>query len=670
MTEPGPTTNITAESESTVGIQAEQVNNSTVYSTTMHNSTVYTVPPDASPREKYEIGVRYLEDGVPRQAIELIDDAIAHRYEDGEVRFHWVLAMLSKRSYRDLNFQERERLRRTSEALPSYADDEWKRALEAICELLEHLNDPGGDPGLAFKKLRAVQPRQHKKILRHLDLVLTGSMKDSVWAETRQAAEDARFGNNRGDRVWFYFDPDPAGPRAREPAGDSTTTGDRFRAATSAGLFAIAAGYLGWLVLVHATPLPILACPLALAAGYLGACHGLEWHYRTDRRTAKDRAYFGQRGLNRAPEGGFAKQVDDAFTKYFNRYLPNKTDRAVWLTETAGIRNTLRDEIVELYRESRISADKVRWLIRYLVGDVRKRYENGTLWEYREQYRTTPSTKVWCSLSLAALLPAAVCVMVTAIQTDLFPAAIATLVFLVSGRAATVRWLRIISERRRLAEENPEYERLLAARQAAYRRWTAKRDSIRPSEEEMETWLNCDKTMLLDKALRDYQLEWRDIIAHAFLQTPAQGCKRARVSNGTWRYSKYDIRLFLVTHKGVREVSAELRFKDSSFDREKRTEFRFEAVSSVHVTKQGEFSYTLGLTLMNGPTREIDVTAPEATQPNPGENSATFSEIDLDATGFTHTLHILEGIAAEGKGWIDRDPYGNGDSDATTPYGR
>ncbi|MEU8417348.1 hypothetical protein AB0C24_31565 [Amycolatopsis japonica] len=26
-------------------------------------------------------------------------------------------------------------------------------------------------------------------------------------------------------------------------------------------------------------------------------------------------------------------------------------------------------------------------------------------------------------------------------------------------------------------------------------------------------------------------------------------------------------------------------------------------------------------------------------------------------TGFTHTLHILEGIAAEGKRWIARDPY-------------
>ncbi|QTR04629.1 hypothetical protein J7S33_07195, partial [Saccharothrix algeriensis] len=67
----------TAEAGATVGIQAE----------TVHNSTVYQVLPDASPRQKFEVGVRYLEDGVPVRARELINDAIAHGYDNGEVRF-------------------------------------------------------------------------------------------------------------------------------------------------------------------------------------------------------------------------------------------------------------------------------------------------------------------------------------------------------------------------------------------------------------------------------------------------------------------------------------------------------------------------------------------------------------------------------------------------------
>lgn len=182
MTESDAATNNTAEHGSTVGIQAEQV----------HNSTVYQVLPDASPGQKYEVGVRFLEDGVPARARDLIAEAIAHGYDDGEVRFHWMLAMLSKRSYRDLTSDDRERLRHTADLLHKYVDDEWKRALQAICELLPCLNDSAGDPGLVLDDLLALQTRQREKIVRHLDLVLTGGMKDAVWAETRNATKLGR----------------------------------------------------------------------------------------------------------------------------------------------------------------------------------------------------------------------------------------------------------------------------------------------------------------------------------------------------------------------------------------------------------------------------------------------------------------------------------------------
>ncbi|HEV7949151.1 MAG TPA: hypothetical protein VGP24_05220, partial [Glaciihabitans sp.] len=149
MTEPAAATTNTAESGSTIGIQADHVQNSTVY----HNSTVYQVPPDATPRQLYEVGVRYLNDGVPRRARDLINEAIANGYENGEVRFHWMLAMLSKRSYRDLTPEEREQLAHIPKNLHLYADDQWKRALHAICELLECLTDTDSDPRLALTEL-------------------------------------------------------------------------------------------------------------------------------------------------------------------------------------------------------------------------------------------------------------------------------------------------------------------------------------------------------------------------------------------------------------------------------------------------------------------------------------------------------------------------------------
>jgi len=244
---------------------------------------------------------------------------------------------------------------------------------------------------------------------------------------------------------------------------------------------------------------------------------------------------------------------------------------------------------------------------------------------------------------------------------------IATLVALASGRAATLRWVPIINEQRWYTEDFREYERISKDRRTEYKRWKERLASTCPSEDEMETWLNCDKTLFLDEALRGYRLEWRDIIAYVFLQTPAKSYKRARVRGGPWRYSKYDIRLFLITQDGVREISTELDFERAAFNGQERNNFRFDAVSSVHVTKTGDLGYTLGLTLTNGPTRKIRVTDPEGYQSDSSESPDAFSKINLDTAGFEPTLHILEGIAAEGKGWIDRRPHTNGNFDDLTP---
>jgi hypothetical protein len=328
MTEFDGATNNTAERGSTVGIQAEQV----------HNSTVYQLLPDASPHQKYEVGARFLEHGVPSRARELINEAIAHGHQDGEVRFHWVLAMLSKRSYRDLTFEEREQLGHTPSILNQYADDEWKRALQVICGLLGSLLGSRSDPGLALVELHALQPRQRDQIVHHLDLVLTGGLKDNLWADTRQAAKHDRFSKDRLGRVWAYFEPDPIPPRVRKSAEDSTTSSDRFWAVTWSGLFVIAVGYLGRMVLVHATPLPILAYLLALGSGYVGAHNGLEWRYRAERLNVKDRDYFGLQRVNQGPEGGFAGRVDHSFTHYFAIYVPDGVDREVWLARTAQCR--------------------------------------------------------------------------------------------------------------------------------------------------------------------------------------------------------------------------------------------------------------------------------------------------------------------------------------------
>jgi hypothetical protein len=529
--------------------------------------------------------------------------------------------------------------------------------MEAIRSLLDCLNRFGDDPGPPVNELHTLPASQYEQITRHLDLVLTGAIKDSLWSDIRAKAENARLGADRHKRVWAYFHPDPAGPRVRRTVDADITTSDRVRVVTSAALFVAAVGYLGWLILPQ--PLPILAYVLALASGYIGARNGLEWRYRRQRWNAKERDYLTQRGVNHHPNAGFASRTDQAFNYYFGKCVPAGTDRGRWLAETQGIRNTLRDEVVDLYRETRTPVEQITWLIRHMVSDVKQRWEAGTVREHRQRYQVKAFTKVWCSLSLITLVLASTGVVAAAMQARPAAAVVATLIGLFTGREAAARWLHITSERRRVIDEHGESERLLAARAAAHQRWQDKLDATRPDEQQMETWLNADITMLLDEALRQYKLSWRDILAHTSLHAPAKNCKRSRVNNGPSRYSKYHIWLYLITPDGVREVSTELNFEQAAFTGRTRNNFRFDAVSSVHVSTPDELSYNLELTLMNGPTRKIRITDTREQRPDPNEDPNQLSKTNLAAAGFSHTLHILEGIAAEGKGWIDRDPHTN-----------
>jgi hypothetical protein len=50
--------------------------------------------------------------------------------------------------------------------------------------------------------------------------------------------------------------------------------------------------------------------------------------------------------------------------------------------------------------------------------------------------------------------------------------------------------------------------------------------------------------------------------------------------------------------------------------------------------------------------------------PQQGESPGAVSEVSLDAAGLPHTLHVLEGIAAEGKGWVEQQELRTGNLSA------
>ncbi|MCC2278961.1 hypothetical protein LKL35_26550 [Streptomyces sp. ET3-23] len=642
-------THNSAAYDSTVGIQAE----------TVHNSNVYFVHPDASPQEKYKVGVRFLEDGVPSRARDMISDAIAHGHDNAEVRFHWVLAMLSGRAYHDLSTEELQRLHHASRLVRTYAEGEWKDALRVAFELLAMVSTADGESGRVLERLRALPPRRRDAILHHLDLVLTGGLKDSLWAENRDRAETARFGNDRVQRVWAYFEPDPIGPRALPPR-PSTAAAARAALPVRAGLFVFVTAFL-WILGILADPAAaVIELLVALGAGLTAAHSGRRWWYQEYQLKARNRMLRTPNTGDPASTGdGFTIRVRHSFDHYFSTRVPHGFAPHEWLGHTVHLRNSLVAEIAILYRESRVSVDRVNWLIRYLAEDARDRHNKGTLFDHRHRNETPAGTKALCVLALIALGITTLALLGTvasgagALQMLLAILAVVGAVW--SGRAAAYLWLEALGEEHRLVEETQEYQERLAARQVAYQNWKSFLDATRPSELEMETWLTCDKTLFVDEALRHYQLTWRDLVTHTILITSARPYKRGRVKGGPWRYSRYSFRLFLVTQDGVREVSTEFDFADARRGSDQRSNYRFDALSSVQVTERSHAGYDLELVLTNGPARNIRVKDAESHQLAPDENASEISEINLNAAGFIHTFRLLEGIAADGKGWIERN---------------
>ncbi|MFE7466128.1 hypothetical protein ACFU6R_18765 [Streptomyces sp. NPDC057499] len=606
--------------------------------------------------------MRLLEDGIPSRAREVITDAIAHGHDSAEVRFHWVLAMLSTRTYHDLSIEEVQRLYYASGLLRNYTEDRWKEALRVTFDLLAVLSTASGETGPVLKQLQDLPPRQHDAILRHLDLMLTGGLKDDLWAETLERAKAERFGNDRVQRVWAYFEPAPIAARATQPR-PSTAAAAQAALPGRAALLVVSSTFLWALALITDPALAVLELLVALGAGLTAARCGLQWWCRGPRPELAVGAHIPHPRSPAAAEAGFTKGVRDKFDHYFSVRTPHGFTPDTWLAHTAQVRGDLAAEVADLYRESRINVSQVAWLIRYLAEDARNRHNNGTLFDQHPQDRTPARTKALTMAALAVLGVTTLVMLGTAVSNTSHPrplwALLAEFGMAWSGNAAASLWLEVQRERHRVARETQKYQEELTARQVAHQRWKAFLDMTRPSELEMETWLTCDKTSFVDEALRHHQLTWRDLITHTILLAPARPYKRGRVRGGPWRYSHYVFRLFLFTRDGIREISSEFTFSDATRRNEQRSNYRFDALSSVQVTENVGVGYDLELVLTNGPARKIRVKDADAHQLAPDENAQEISEISLGAAGFTHTFRLLEGVAADGKVWIERHSANN-----------
>ncbi|MEV0196123.1 hypothetical protein [Nonomuraea sp. NPDC050691] len=647
MTDPGRSGDNVATGSAYVGVQAATA--------TVHNVNIYERDPQDSPETKFRKGVLFLKGRMSGPARQLINEAMVG-YATNEVHFYWLLAMVSRRTRHELSKDETVQLRDRHAIMRLAGEDAWRDGVRIIDRLLESAGKAEEDIRVVVKDLDALREPQRSLILEHLELYLDGPIEDHLWRRALRKAKTDQMADGRKDRIWKFFHPSPAVPLRLEPLPPDTPLGMWAQAVTATAVLAMAATYLGYLILQNGRFLLMLTYLLSITGAYAGVSNASDWRFRVVRRRAKDREYLAPK--TKVEIGNFAKQAEHRINHYFAKYLPPGVDRGKWEAETKGIRRSLRDEIATVYGGRRVGVEKIAWLIRHRASDASRRRRKGTLWSYREELATPGRTKALAILGLLTLATGGGWAAVGAVPVEPLRAIGAILLLLVSGGISARAWLHIVLERRRYAADDTESRRTLETDMEALDRWR-ERLADKPRDEEMATWLDCDRKVLLEEVLRHYRLTMSGVIAHAFIEAPASSSERARLRGGPWRYKRYRLLVFLITQEGVRQLTVKLDFLKGTFHDRQRLNYRFEAVASVWVSHADNNDRTFKLTLVNGDEISVDVSS-GMEELQQGEHPGAVSEASLDAAGLPHTLHVLEGIAAEGKGWVEQQEVRTG----------
>ncbi|MFI6176361.1 hypothetical protein ACIA8R_12575 [Nonomuraea sp. NPDC051191] len=644
MTDPGHRVE-NAATDSTIGVQAG----------TVHGDVIYMTSPQDPPEKKFRDGVSFLKGRMPGPARRLINEARVD-YATNEVFFYWLLAMVSGRTRHELTKEEAAQLRDRRTIMRLSGDDPWRDGVRIIDRLLESAGKAEEDIRIVVKDLDALREPQRSLILDHLELYLDGPIEDHLWHLALTKAKNEQMAHDRKDRIWKFFHPAPKKPEPWVPKPPDTPVATRAQALTATVLHVMAAAYLGYLILQSGRVLLVLAYVLGIGGAYVSAPNVADWRFRVVRRRAKDWEYLGPR--SEANPGSFAKKAENRIDHYFARYLPPGVDRDNWMAHTAGIRRGLRDEIAAVYGGRGIGVERLAWLIRHRATQANARHRRGTLRSYREELATPGRTKALAILGLLTLAGGGGWAAVNAVPVEPLPAIGTILLLLVSGWIGSRAWLHIILERRRHAADELESDETYKDDLAALDRWRA-RMADKPRDEEMAGWLDCDRKALLDEALRHYRLTMSHVIAHAFIEAPARSSAHARLQGGPWRYKKYQLLVFLITQEGVRQVTVKLDFMNGTFHDRQRLNYRFETVAAVRVSQSDNDERVFQLSLVNGEEISVEVSS-GMEELQQGEVPGAVSKVSLDAAGLPHTLHVLEGIAAEGKRWVEQQELRTG----------
>ena len=238
-----------------------------------------------------------------------------------------------------------------------------------------------------------------------------------------------------------------------------------------------------------------------------------------------------------------------------------------------------------------------------------------------------------------------------AVSAAILPGILWLVLTVVSAVTVTRAAFRIVAERRRVVADTVDRAAKQSRRMQAYHRWMAKL-ADKPTDTEMAAWLECDRKVISDRALQQFRLQPSQVVAHAFLAAPASSARKRRAVDGPWRYTHYRLLLFLPTEDGVRQIDLELDFRRATQHDTQRLNYRFHAMSAVRIDGLALRKPTFHLTLNSGETITVQVTGTDTEPTERNEDPGPVTDLTVDASGLRQTLHVLEGVAAEGKDWV------------------
>jgi hypothetical protein len=638
-----------------------------------------TVRQDATSKEKYEAGVANLRSRNAGLARELIWQALMGGYRDSEAVFYWLIAMLSDRTVGQFSREEIGQLRHSRHWVTEDGIDAWADGARLIYRLLDSVlpapqgqTAPTPDLSLLQGQVDDLRVEQRDMIRPHLELFLTGPLQDRSWQVQLERARSRQCSDDRPGRAWMFFQPVPVKVAIPPPRPEWVTRADLLAMRASAALLLVAVGYFGWELLSQVTLLGVVGYVAGLAGGAVAAVNGLEWRFRAERQRLQDdqfRVPSPAVARPSAPLGNaLSDRVDKLFDRYFRRYAPDNAERGAWKAATAGIWRFHRDEIIEMCQDSDASADAVAWLIRYRLRRMKQCWQEGTLRDYRRMPPARPSTVAAYRTGLAVLVLGGACAIVS-LRVHPLADVVGTVLTVPAVVWAWRCFSRVRLERRRYAADSEERTQRQAEIDEEFARWSKKLER-RPKDAEMADWLECDRTVLLGMALDHFHLARHRLFTHAFLEEPGVAARGMRIPGGLPRYTRYRLLVFLLVKDGVRQVRANLDSLTGTLTIRERTNYRYDAIVSVRVVRNAGGGQEFELRLAAGDAiavRVRDTDSDESQRPSgaePTEDAKRAGEeredSPLDVASIANTLHVLEGVAAEGRNWFHGRAWAEG----------